>query len=91
MSISVRFVPIINEFGETCALGSLGKYLEVELKMVYKDSVVSREPYLCEFILVLGDGFVVSSDAFSPLWCSLMLEEACVCVLGPGFDQIGVD
>ena len=90
-SISVRSVPIIDDFGETCTLGSLGKYLEVELDMVYKDGVVGHEPHLGGCILVLGGGCDICSYFFALLWCDFMLEEACVCVLGPRFDRFGVD
>ena len=54
--ISIHFVPIIDEFGETCASGFLVKYIEVELEMVDKNGVVGGEYYLGEFILIFGDG-----------------------------------
>ena len=67
------FFPILNEFGETGALGGLGKVLEVELDIVCSDIVVSREPYLCEFILILDGGCAICMDAFAPFWCTLTL------------------
>ena len=91
VSISVRFFPIINEFGKTCALGSLGKYLEVELEMVDKDLAVGCDLHIGEFILVIGDVCAVCLDAFSLLWYNFTLEEACICVLGPSFDRFSVD
>ena len=86
VSISIRFVPIIDAFGENCALGSLEKYLEVELEMVDKDGVVGRKSHLGEFILVIGGICAVRSDSFTTLWVTLTLEESCACVLGHGID-----
>ena len=86
MPIYVHFVPIINEFGETCALGSLGKYLKVELDMVDEDGVGGGESHIGEFILTFGNGCDVCSDAFITLWGTLTIEKSCVCILGTGFD-----
>ena len=54
--------------------------------MVDKDVIVCREPHLGEFILVLGDVCTVFPYAFATLRCAFMLDDACVCVLGPRFD-----
>ena len=87
VSVSLCFFPIVNEFGETGALGCLGKYLEV----VEQDGVVGREPHLGELILVIGYCSTVHADSFAPLWCALTLEEACVFVLVPRMYRFSVD
>ena len=57
--------------------------------MVDEDGVVGCESHLGEFIIVFGDGCAVQLDTYNPLWFALMLEKACVCILGTGFDLLG--
>ena len=59
--------------------------------MVDKDGLVGCESHIGEFIIVFGDGCAVQLDTYNPLWFALMLEKACVCILGPGFDLFGLD
>ena len=91
VSISVCFVPIVDEFGEIGTLGSLGKDIEVEPEVLNEDIIVGHEHHFGEFILLIEDGSAVHAYAFAPLVCTLTLEEACFCVLVTRLDRFSVD
>ena len=50
--------------------------------MIKKNCIVVREPHLGELIFIFCDCCAVCVDSFTPLWCTLALEEDIVGVLG---------